>query len=145
MTEKFKLYNSITKELIGYEYLLIEGWHNNVFDFGEREGVFNWRELGDGFLGVVIRKQFTGLLDANDTEIYDGDQILVHQFTEEGGLQGAREGEVELQGIIKFDTFGLYFECEMLDFSGYMAFFQPHDEWLTIVTPFPDYFFNNLS
>lgn len=70
---KFKLVNSITKEVIGFEYLTIDGWKNDVFDYGERDGTFDQRELGDGFLGIVQRLQFVGLLDKNQTEVFEGD------------------------------------------------------------------------
>ena len=53
---KFKLHNSITDSFIGTEYLIRnEGWKHNVFDYGEREGTFDQRELGDGFLGYILR------------------------------------------------------------------------------------------
>lgn len=81
---KFKLINSITKEVIGYEYLTVEGWKNDVFDFGERDGTFDQRELGDGFLGIVNRFQFIYSHDQNGNEIYDSDTIKSssgNQFT----------------------------------------------------------------
>lgn len=72
---KFKLVNSITKEVIGFEYLTIDGWKNDVFDFGERDGSFDQRELGDGFLGVVNRYQFIYSCDKDGKEIFDGDAV----------------------------------------------------------------------
>ncbi len=72
---KFKLINSITKEVIGFEYLTIYGWKNDVFGFGERDGSFNQMELGDGFLGIVHRCQYSGLKDkgGKGVEVFEGD------------------------------------------------------------------------
>jgi len=75
---KFRLELSTTKELVGYEYLTIDGWKNDVFDYGEREGVFDQRELGDGFLGIVTRKVFV-TTDTFDREIFEGD-IIAYQL-----------------------------------------------------------------
>jgi len=75
---KFRLELSITKELVGYEYLTVDGWKNDVFDYGEREGVFDQRELGDGFLGIVTRKVFV-TTDTFDKEIFEGD-IIAYQL-----------------------------------------------------------------
>ncbi len=53
---KFKLLSSITDDFIGTEYLVRnEGWKHNVFDYGEREGTFDQRELGVDFLGYITR------------------------------------------------------------------------------------------
>lgn len=71
---KFRLEISTTKEIIGYEYLTVCGWKNVVFDFGERDGCFDQRELGDGFLGVVNRQRFV-TTDKDGIEMYEGDEL----------------------------------------------------------------------
>lgn len=83
---KFRLTNSITREVIGYEYLTIDGWKNDVFDYGEREGVFDQRELGDGFNGIVMREMFTGYVElGSNKEIYVGDEISPGNIVEFSG------------------------------------------------------------
>lgn len=71
---KFKLKNSLTGEVIGYEYLTDNGWVNKVFDYEERPGAFDVRELGDGFNGFVTRHQFV-THDMNGEETYEGDTL----------------------------------------------------------------------
>lgn len=79
MNARFKLVVSMTKEVIGFEYLTIDGWKNDVFDFGERDGSFDHRELGDGFLGNVHRCHSSGLKDkgGNGEEVFEGDVFEV--------------------------------------------------------------------
>lgn len=80
---RYKLVLSTTKEEIGVEYLTVDGWKNIVFDYPERDGVFNQRELGDGFLGVVHRRLCTGrTLKSNGEYLYVGDEITPGNFVE---------------------------------------------------------------
>jgi hypothetical protein len=90
---KFKLVNSINKEVIGFEYLTIDGWKNDVFDFGERQGTFDQVELGDGFLGIVQRFQFV-TTDKNGKEVFVGDNI---EYQLHGGIYLNK-------GLVFFDT-----------------------------------------
>jgi len=96
---KFKLVNSTTQEVVGFEYLTIDGWKNEVFDFGERDGTFDQRELGDGFLGIIQRFQFI-ITDKNGKDVFDGDNI---EYKLRGGMylnKGSVVFDAEMCGYV---------------------------------------------
>lgn len=110
---KFKLINSITKEVIGFEYLTIDGWKNDIFNFGERDGAFDQSELGDGFLGIVQRFQFV-VTDKNGKEVFVGDNI---EYQLRGGIylnKGSVIFDAELCGyLVNSDRIPKLSECDI--------------------------------
>ena len=56
------------------EWLDGDGWKHDYYAPLVTNGVFSHEELGDGFLGKIVRRQFTGLTDKNGTDIYQGDK-----------------------------------------------------------------------
>ena len=55
------------------EWLAGDGWKHNYYKPLAINGVFSHEELGDGFLGKIIRRRFTSLQDSKDVDIYEGD------------------------------------------------------------------------
>lgn len=48
-------------------------------------------------IGQVVRVEFTGLLDANGVEIYEGDLVSIHDYD---------DGEFLMSGVVKFGVRG---------------------------------------
>jgi len=55
------------------EWLDGDGWKHDYYAPLVSNGVFDHRELGDGWHGEIIRRPFTGLKDVNSSDIFIGD------------------------------------------------------------------------
>lgn len=56
-----------------HEWLDGDGWKHDYYAPLVTNGVFSHEELGDGFFGEIVRKQFTGLNDKNKVDCYEKD------------------------------------------------------------------------
>jgi len=77
---KFRCYildNNGNVEVYFNEWLDGDGWKHDYYAPLVTNGVFSHEELGDGFLGKIVRKQYTGLKDKNGVDSYDLDIINV--------------------------------------------------------------------
>jgi hypothetical protein len=127
-SHRFKLVNSITKEKIGYEYLSIDGWKHDVYDYGERPGTFDQMELGDGFLGTVIRIP-CGWININEMQPDFNVPVQV--------LSGGACWTARLDTIVK-DSKGVYFHF-LEGITGKHVFTRAVSHWM----PIPDYFWGD--
>ena len=76
------------------EWLDGDGWKHDYYAPLVTNGIFNHEELGDGWMGDIIRRQYAGLKDRSGEDIYEGDILLEEAprgnrykiWREEGGL-----------------------------------------------------------
>jgi len=73
------------------EWLDGDGWKHDYYAPLVTNGVFDHRELGDGWFGEIIRRPFTGLLDKKGEEIYFGDILCNDKYN-----------TWEWRGVVKF-------------------------------------------
>jgi uncharacterized phage protein (TIGR01671 family) len=121
---KFKAWDKDSKKFL-----------NGDFSLGIETGQFR-SKYGDVYKNVDVL-QFTGLKDKNGKDIYEGDILNIHVFTQElGEGLGVYEGEKEFKGVIKFETLGLYLENKEDEDSNFYLVYSPgniHEESFEIL------------